>query len=67
MSNAQTIEVDAVSNDSSKRLYGNLQMSEPWCHCTMHIHSELCMGVHHLLNNYEQKLTPNEVTSQLHR
>ena len=33
-------------------LHSNLQMSKPWYHCPIHIHSELCMGVHRLLHNY---------------
>ena len=35
-----------------KLLYSNLQISKAWYHCAIHIHSELCMGVRHLLRNY---------------
>ena len=28
-----------MSNGSGKPLHSNLQMSKPWCHCAIHIHS----------------------------
>ena len=37
-----------------KLVYSNLRMSK--YHCAIHIHSELCMGVHPLLRNYAKSL-----------
>ena len=44
-----------------KLLYSNLQISKA---CTIHIHSELCMGVRRLLRNYAKAcLEPRDIAT----